>query len=226
MSTGGMPAPAAPQPALGDSLLPQVGQPGGWKAWVSRPENRAALVQAGIELLQPLGVGQTPLSRVGTAIGSGMEARDRAITGQQADEQRQVENAIAQQEADARTVAADAALTAADARAKDPDGLTALQRITLERNRLKEFRSYVAAYRKSLFPGDPMPDMNTLAEMFEQENATAPALPGGGGSPSLADAVPGAPADVAPPVITEGQTATGPGGQKIIYRSGQWVPLT
>ena len=69
MSTGGMPAPTAavPAPDVGGALLPNVA-PGGWKAWVSRPENRAALVQAGIQMLQPLGIGETPLSRAGTSI--------------------------------------------------------------------------------------------------------------------------------------------------------------
>lgn len=191
MSTGGIPM-ASPAPgALGAALAPQVGQPGGWKAWVSQPQNRAALVQFGIEMLQPLSPGQGVGSRIGTAIGSGAEARDRFVTGEQ-DRQRQfVTDRIAQQEADARSLAAQASMV----NAKQPNagtGLTAYQRIQLERGRLKDFRQFVTAKERNLFPGDVLPDVETLAQEFEQLNVSAPGgMPTATGVPTLAESVPG-----------------------------------
>ncbi len=46
---------------------------------------------------------------------------------------------------------------------------------------------------------------------------------GGGGAPaSPAPAAPSAPAATG---FSEGQTATGPNGQRIVFRGGQWVPM-
>jgi len=189
-----MAAPPAPAPApqgQGLSLLPQVGQPGAWKAWVAQPENRAMLVQAGIALLQPTGVGQTMAGHVGSAIGSGMEARDRVVTGQQEQEQRTLQNTLAQQEADARSLSAQASMLNAS-RQGATDGLTAYQRIQLDRGELEDFRNWVAREKQQLFPGDELPDMETLASIYEQQNAAAPSLPGSSRTPSLAEAIPGA----------------------------------
>ena len=191
-SPAAAPAPAPAPAGQNLSLLPQVGQPGAWKAWVAQPENRAMLVQAGISLLQPTGVGQTMAGHVGGAIGSGMEARDRVVAGEQEQEQRTLQNTLAQQEADARTLSAQASMTNAERQAAG-GGLTPYQMIQLDRGRAKDFRAFVAAKERNLFPGDQLPDVETLAAEFEQLNAVAPGLPGaGGGTPSLAEAIPGA----------------------------------
>lgn len=50
---------------------------GAWRSWIGNPENRAALMQMGIALMQPIGLGQTALGHVGQAIGQGGEAADR-----------------------------------------------------------------------------------------------------------------------------------------------------
>ena len=46
---------------------------------LNSPRGRQALVQAGLNLLQPVGFGQSGLGHIGQAIGGAMEARDRGI---------------------------------------------------------------------------------------------------------------------------------------------------
>lgn len=239
MSTGGMPAPAAPTAAptpapgapLGASLLPDVSQPGGWRAWVSRPENRAALVQAGIQLLQPLGVGQTVGGQVGQAIGSGLSARDRVVTGQQEQEQQSLQNSIAQQEADARTTAANASATAA-AKSGGAGGLTAYQMLMQDNRTKQQFLKYAQKRASDAeFSATPLDltDPDTVNRLAEEYQAVIAAAPGGAPTPTLAESVPGptaGPPAAAGATIPEGATATGPGGQKIIMRGGNWVPMT
>ena len=66
------------------ALFPSLTQPTAlqqdWKTWLSRPENRAGLIQAGIALMQPLQMGQSPIGQVGQAIGQGVEAKSRYET--------------------------------------------------------------------------------------------------------------------------------------------------
>src|SRR5258707_2379555 len=86
--------PLQPQtPPLGQSL--QQGQtaaapapgfsPGnlldGWNKWVDKPNNRAALMQFGIAMLQPMGMGETGAGHFANAVGSAGEAHQR-VTGQ------------------------------------------------------------------------------------------------------------------------------------------------
>lgn len=87
-----MPSPFDPQP---QPDTPQAGLPSapqgappttdlakGWSDWVARPDNRAALMQFGIAMMQPLGLGETPLSHAASAIGQGGEAAQR-VQGQE-----------------------------------------------------------------------------------------------------------------------------------------------
>lgn len=50
---------------------------GGWRDWINRPNNQAALMQFGIAMMQPIGIGETPLSHAASAVGSGGEAAAR-----------------------------------------------------------------------------------------------------------------------------------------------------
>lgn len=54
----------------------------GWRDWVSSPQGRAALIQFGATLSQPMGIGQNTLGHIGRAVGSGFEARDRTTAAQ------------------------------------------------------------------------------------------------------------------------------------------------
>jgi hypothetical protein len=63
-----------PQPEEGSDLKSE------WKTFLDQPENRAALLQFGISMLNPQGGNLG--ANIGTAIGQGAEARDRALAGQ------------------------------------------------------------------------------------------------------------------------------------------------
>lgn len=51
--------------------------PGQWGQWLEQPGNRQFLLQAGLALAQPTGLGQTPLGHVAQAVGEGGEALTR-----------------------------------------------------------------------------------------------------------------------------------------------------
>lgn len=52
-----------------------------WRGWVAKPSNRAALMQFGVAMLQPIQQGETGSSRFANALGSGGEASER-VTNQ------------------------------------------------------------------------------------------------------------------------------------------------
>lgn len=54
---------------------------GEWRDWMSRPSNRAALMQFGIAMMQPIGIGQSAIGNIANAVGEGGEAAQRV--GQQ-----------------------------------------------------------------------------------------------------------------------------------------------
>lgn len=205
MSTGGMPAPVpAATSDVGGSLLPDLA-PGGWRAWVTRPENRAALVQAGIQMLQPLGVGESMLSRAGQSIGAGLEARDRVVSGQQEQARQALQDRLAQQEADARTTAADAAMLNATTDAAvgaSGGGLTTYQRLMQDNRMRQQFLKYAQKRASDAeFSGAPidLTDPATVEQLaVEYMNVTNAAPGAGGATPTLAESVPAA-ATNAPP---------------------------
>ena len=214
------PAPTAAAPT-GLDILPQVGQPGGWKAWVSQPENRAALVQAGIAMLQPLGVGQTTAGQIGGAIGAGMEARDRVVTGQQEAEQQALQNQIAQQEADARTTAAEASLMNAERVKGD---LTLHQQLMQDNREIARWTEWLKGRAYDQYTGEPLVDLQdpaVIQQLQAEFNATIgaaprsggvpPMVPGGAAPPSLAGAIPG------------GAAAPAPGGELPVFATPEDV---
>jgi len=80
--------------------LPQTAKPGrseddsqtgtlskAWNAWTSRPENNAAMINFGLQLMQPIGPGQTRLGHFGEAVGAGAEASQRSVETQRKQEQ-------------------------------------------------------------------------------------------------------------------------------------------
>lgn len=57
-----------------------------WNQWIDKPNNRAALMQFGIAMLQPVGMGETGVSHFANALGYGGEAAQRVTAQQQAQE--------------------------------------------------------------------------------------------------------------------------------------------
>jgi len=87
-----------------------------WDSWLERPGNRTAMLQMGLQLMQPVAIGQTPLGHIGEAIGAGGEAVAR---NESSDLKERVADAkmnaaderlrISQQQADANTSRANTA---------------------------------------------------------------------------------------------------------------------
>ena len=124
-----------PQPAQGTQ-----GQgsdvAGMWRNWIGDPSNRAALMQFGISLMQPISPGQNTLGHVGEALGSAGEAvaRKRAIDlkEQEAASKADLREAQAiRSEAGARELSGTAAAREAGAEAKLRQVDTAGQMLTL-----------------------------------------------------------------------------------------------
>lgn len=54
-----------------------------WDSWTSRPENNAAMINFGLQLMQPLAPGQTQLGHFAQAVGAGGEASSRNVAQEQ-----------------------------------------------------------------------------------------------------------------------------------------------
>lgn len=108
---------------FGSALTGQAVEPaqaqGQWDDWLQRPGNRTALLQMGINLMQPVGVGQSPMGQFGQAVGAAGEAVGRQeasdLKERVADAKMQTADErlrIAQQQADAGTLRATSAAAA------------------------------------------------------------------------------------------------------------------
>lgn len=102
--------PSAPAPAAPEGQADLAGQ---WRSWMGDPANRAALIQMGISLMQPVALGQSGLGHVGQAVGSAGEAQDRIRKAEQDD----AEQRRRQQETDSRGGLREAQAGLAEARA-------------------------------------------------------------------------------------------------------------
>lgn len=79
-----------------------------WNKWIDKPNNRAALMQFGIAMLQPVGMGETGVSHFANAVGAAGQAGQRVTEQQQAQEKHE-------SEIDTRETRARAAETSANA---------------------------------------------------------------------------------------------------------------
>ena len=64
-------AEAQPSQAAGSDVA------GAWRDWLGNAENRASLMQFGVAMLQPIGIGQTATGHFGQALGQAGEAATR-----------------------------------------------------------------------------------------------------------------------------------------------------
>lgn len=49
-----------------------------WRGWLGAPQNRAALLQTGLSLMQPVPIGQSQFGHIASALGQGLGAAGRA----------------------------------------------------------------------------------------------------------------------------------------------------
>ncbi len=93
-----------------------------WNNWMAKPSNRAAMMQFGVAMMQPIGIGQSAIGNIANAVGEGGEAANRV---EQQDILRRRENSsedlrasqadLAGARAGTQSALADARTTAADA---------------------------------------------------------------------------------------------------------------
>lgn len=201
-----------------------------WSDWIGKPENRAGMIQAGLQMLQPINPGQTMGGHIAHGIGSGFEARDRntktrfdrdlELRKQADDEER---TRIAQEEAVSNTT-----------------GLTANQRF-MRWNEFLNKRAQAMADEKT-FGDDSDGNFYTAEQirgMIEQNPQMEQALwrqflqvegrivPGAGTTTTRTTtngaAVTGSPGSAVP--APEGMVVVAPDGRKLVKKNGAWVAV-
>lgn len=134
---GNTPSPDVNQQAQTGGLADQ------WRSWMADPHNRAAMIQFGVALSQPISAGQNALGQIGSAVGQAGEASDRITAEQQKEEE------LASKQ-DLRSAQA----TAAEEKAKGAGNLAAFQqdRLALQRQGmdLADQKKIADAYNKHL----------------------------------------------------------------------------
>lgn len=141
---------------------PQTVEPaqaaGQWDDWMNRPGNRQALLQMGLQLMQPMALGQSVAGHIGQGIGAGGEAVDRNeaadLKERKADDTLAIADErlrVAQQNADSGSVRASAtAARAAAAGSKKVGGLTDLMKSRFARQDAQNFERSLNADAKEL----------------------------------------------------------------------------
>jgi hypothetical protein len=103
--------PLVPQAQPSDVPTQQqtVGLADQWRGWIADPHNRAALIQFGLALSQPISAGQNIGGHIGQALGSAGEASDRVTAAQQREEELASKQELRGAQAEAATQRAEAA---------------------------------------------------------------------------------------------------------------------
>jgi len=127
----------------------------GWDDWLQRPGNRTALLQIGLNLMQPQAIGQTMGGHVAQAVGAGGEAQARVaaqdLKEEQVDNKLSLANqrlAIAQQNADTSARRADSQAIARTQR--KVGGLTDLFRARAAREDARNFEKQLDSDAKAI----------------------------------------------------------------------------
>ena len=179
--------------------LREVGQnvAQGWGNWVQQPENRSALIQAGIQLLQPVSPGQSTLGAIGAAIGQGAAAKDRSMQGQMEQEALAKSQALDERRVRATETSAQASLARAGSGGAGASGLTPYQQQQLALRKNTMFQKYVADRQEAAdYSGGGSIDLQNPEEIarlqaeFEQIYQAGGGI-GGGPGLGLAEAVGG-----------------------------------
>lgn len=101
--------PPSQQDAQGPDLASQ------WRQWIGDPGNKAALMQFGLALSQPVGLGQNTLGHIGQAVGQAGAASDRISEEERAAQEQARKERDTDSRAESRTLMAQNAETRANA---------------------------------------------------------------------------------------------------------------
>jgi len=100
-----------------------------WDNWTSRPENNAALINFGLNMMQPKYPGETGLSHFANAVGAGAEASQRNIGAQEERSKREEEEALKEREATRKESETEAYGRSVDALAAQRGGKVGLKEL-------------------------------------------------------------------------------------------------
>lgn len=131
---------------------------GQWDDFLNRPGNRQALLQIGLQMMQPMAMGQTPGGHIAQSVGAGGETVDRMeaqdLAEKKADNTLAIADAklgIAQQNAESNATRASAAATRASAASsKKVGGLTDLMRSRFARQDAQNFEKQLERDAKDI----------------------------------------------------------------------------
>ena len=213
-----------------------VSQPGAlrqmWDNWTSRPENNAAMINFGLQMMQPVPAGQSRMGHFGEALGAGLEAGGRVSSQEEARQKVEEEEALKERAMGLKEE--ETGIYGQDVRSKIAQrALGAQGTLRAQAAWNKYMNSPAQAEDLTADPNNPVSKDTVLQRIREMDpkrwgkytksqmlndpvaSAAAQNLfgagPGGAGGGGL---------------YREGATATGPDGQKIIYRGGRWTPLS
>ncbi len=139
----------APQPQVGAGQQGTETNPdlvNRWMSFLAHPATQAGLLQFAASVLQPVGMGQSPLGQIGLALGDAGAAAGRVTAEQQQEQQRLIENQQSQEKlklqsrgvaAEEQRAGTDAARAATEAKLGEKNLGISQQRIDLEKERIK-----------------------------------------------------------------------------------------
>lgn len=158
--------PQAPQgPARPAQQAPGSDMAQQWSDWMDKPGNRAALLQFGIAMLQPMGIGESQIGHFASSIGSGAEAAGRVGREQLAEQMEASKEDLRAAQAELAEGRARTAGSASETAAGKLD--IARQGLDLRRQQYgvqswlnaqaksqNAYNAYVNAYKATALPGD------------------------------------------------------------------------
>jgi hypothetical protein len=150
----GTPTPTAVAPQ--NPTRPSTSIGGAWSNWISKPENRAAMIQAGAMLLQPISPGQSVGGHIGRAVAGGAGAQARNVESRSKQELAMREMAVQESEANSRRISAES----------DRDGMSQYQRMRAYRQFVIDKAEGIA--NSQMLSDDPNAEFVTPEQVVQQ----------------------------------------------------------
>lgn len=183
-----------------------------WESFLNQPGNRAAVAQFGVNMLQPIGLGQSFAGHVGQSVGAAGEAKQRVVANEQ----------------DKNLKAAQA-----DYYSGRANGGTASALVN-QRQEDAAWRQYLSKAIEGLDPVDPYGEAQRMMkeeperwqQFLQQTQEMWDQIRSSGGDPNAAPTIPASLTQAVQPGMSMSKpiTATGPNGQKMRYNptTKQW----
>lgn len=202
------PAPLVPGQAAAppvDSAAQTGGLADQWRSWMNDPHNRAAMIQFGVSLSQPIAAGQNALGQIGSAVGQAGEASDRITAEQQKEEELAQKGELRSAQAQLAGSKAETAGTVAAARQQALEfkqqqlamqgNIAGLRALTALQNTFQKEHAKWASDKGLGIPTGPEPTWDSvlsknpdLAAQLKSVQGGVPAQGGGGGGDLLSQA--------------------------------------